>query len=285
MVYVLYHYAPSKIAAIIAAALFLASTIYHLITMIRKKTYFYTAMICGGLMMTAGYVFRYLSAKSPSSIPLYSGQSIFIILPPSLYAATIYMIYGRIVLFVNAPSASIIPVKWVTKIFVGGDVISFMMQAGGGSMMATAGNSALGQKIIIVGLVAQLVFFSLFLTIAITFERRMRSHPRSFDIPARGKKTWHQLLMLLFAAAVLIIARCLYRVVEFSQGSTGALMSHELYMYVADTAPMFLVQIMFHVVHAGNVFPDGVDLKKAALMDDNYIGLSDRAISPMYNRA
>lgn len=225
--------------------------------------------------MTAGYIFRYLSAKDTTSIMFYSAQSLFIILPPSLYAATIYMIYGRIVLFVNAPSASIINPKYVTKIFVGGDFVSFVMQAGGGAMMSNASTLSLGQKLIIVGLVAQLIFFSFFLVIAITFERRMRSHPRSFDVPPRGKRHWHQLLMLLFAAAVLIIIRCVYRVVEFSQGSTGSLMTHEVYMYVADTAPMFIVQCMFHIVHAGDVFPDGVDPKKAALMGESYIGLSD----------
>ncbi|TEY39454.1 hypothetical protein BOTCAL_0455g00080 [Botryotinia calthae] len=275
MVYVLYAYTPSTNVALVAAALFGLSATYHLITMFRKKTYFYTAMVAGGYMMTAGYVARYLSAKDTANIMFYSMQSLLIILPPSLYAATIYMIYGRIVLFVNAPSASIISPKNITKIFVGGDVVSFVMQSSGGGMMAMASMNELGEKLIVFGLLAQLLFFSIFLIIAITFERRMRSHPRAFDVPARGKKHWHQLLMLLFAAAVLIIVRCVYRVIEFSQGSTGTLMSHEYYMYILDTAPMFAVQCMFHVVHAGDVFQDGVDPKKAALMGDNYIGLSE----------
>ncbi|KAF7887860.1 uncharacterized protein EAF01_011014 [Botrytis porri] len=269
----LYAYAPSASTALVAAALFGLSTIYHLFIMIQKKTYFYSAMVAGGVMMTSGYVFRHLSANNTSSILLYSLQSLFIILPPSLYAATIYMIYGRIVLFVNAPSASLISPKKVTKLFVGGDVISFLMQAGGGGMMATPSTSSLGEKVMIGGLLAQLFFFNIFLVIAITFERRMRSHPRAFDIPARGKKHWHQLLMLLFVAAGLIIARCVYRVIEFSQGSTGTLMSHEYFMYILDTAPMFAVQCMFHVVHAANVFEDGVDPKKVAMMNDEYIGL------------
>ncbi|KAG4025207.1 hypothetical protein MFRU_064g00440 [Monilinia fructicola] len=283
MVYVLYEYKPSPTAAIIAAGLFGASAIYHLITMIRTRRWFYAAMTVGGFMMTAGYAFRYLSAKSPKTVMLYSAQSIFIILPPSLYAATIYMIYGRIVLYVNAPSASIISPKWVTKIFVGGDVLSFMMQATGGGMMGQASSSSLGQKVIVGGLIAQLVFFSFFLIIAITFDRRMRSHKKALDIPADGKKPWQTLLKLLFAAAVLIIGRCVYRVIEFGQGSTGALMSREIYMYAADTLPMLLVQMMFHVVHAGDVFPDGVDPKKVALLGDdtNYIGMGQRPITPM----
>ncbi|TGO61014.1 hypothetical protein BOTNAR_0136g00170 [Botryotinia narcissicola] len=275
MVYVLYAYKPGTTIALVAAALFGASAICHIITMLRKKTYFYTAMVVGGFMMTAGYVFRYLSAKDTSSIMLYSGQSLLIILPPSLYAATIYMIYGRIVLFVNAPSASVISPKNVTKVFVGGDVVSFLMQSGGGGMMATASMSSIGEKMIVGGLLVQLLFFSIFLVIAITFERRMRSHPRFFDIPASGKTHWHKLLMLLFTAAVLIIVRCVYRVIEFSQGSTGTLMSHEYYMYIMDTALMLIVQCTFHFVHAGDVFQDGVDPKKAALMGDSYIGLSE----------
>ncbi|KAF7893784.1 hypothetical protein EAF00_007298 [Botryotinia globosa] len=275
MAYELYAYKPGTTIALVVAALFGASATYHLVTMFRKKTYFYTAMVVGGFMMTAGYVFRYLSAKDTSSILLYSCQSLFIILPPSLYAATIYMIYGRIVLFVNAPSASVISPKNVTKVFVGGDVISFLMQSGGGGMMAIASVSSTGEKVMIGGLLVQLLFFSIFLVIAITFERRMRPHPRFFDIPASGKTHWHKLLMLLFTAAVLIIVRCVYRVIEFSQGSTGTLMSHEYYMYIMDTALMLIVQCTFHFIHAGDVFQDGVDPKKAALMGDSYIGLSE----------
>jgi hypothetical protein len=75
---------------------------------------------------------RYISARDTSALGPYIMQSLFIILPPSLYAATIYMIYGRLVLFVNAAEASIIRPTLVTKVFVCGDVVAFFMQAGGG---------------------------------------------------------------------------------------------------------------------------------------------------------
>jgi len=39
--------------------------------------------------MTVGYLFRYFSTQNLDNIMLYIGQSILIILPPSLYAATI----------------------------------------------------------------------------------------------------------------------------------------------------------------------------------------------------
>jgi hypothetical protein len=58
-------------------------------------------------------------------------QSLFILLAPPLYAASIYMILGRTVTYLNAEHLSLVPVKWMTKIFVGGDVFSFLLQCSG----------------------------------------------------------------------------------------------------------------------------------------------------------
>jgi hypothetical protein len=65
-----------------------------------------------------------------------------------------------------------------------------------------------------------------------------------------------------------------YRVAEFSMGRDGYLITHEIFMYIGDTAPMFLVQAMFHVVHAGDVFPrNGRDTKSE---NGSYINLHER---------
>lgn len=224
--------------------------------------------------MTAGYVFRYLSAKSPADLGPYIVQSLFIILPPSLYAATIYMIYGRLVLFVNAPDASMIRPTRVTKIFVCGDVLAFFLQAGGGGMMAQEGMAKLGQTIMLVGLFIQLFFFGFFLIISLVFWKRMHSSPKSFLVPQYGKYSWLALLKLLLSAAVIVILRCIFRVIEFSQGHDGYLASHEVYMYLFDTAPMFAVQIMFHVVYAADVFGPGT---LARADNESYIDLYERS--------
>lgn len=204
--------------------------------------------------MAAGYVFRYLSAKSPADLGPYIVQSLFIILPPSLYAATIYMIYGRLVLFVNAPEASIIRPTRVTKVFVCGDVLAFFLQAGGGGMMAQVIMAKTGQAIMLIGLFVQLLFFGFFLIISLVFWKRMCSSPKTSSLPQYGKFSWKALFRVLLVAAVIIILRCIFRVVEFSQGHNGYLASHEMYMYLLDTTPMLAVQVMFHFVHAADVF-------------------------------
>lgn len=64
--------------------------------------------------------------KSP-----YIVQTILILLAPALYAASIYMILGRIIRLLDASSYSLVPPKWLTKVFVAGDVVSFLMQGAG----------------------------------------------------------------------------------------------------------------------------------------------------------
>jgi hypothetical protein len=222
--------------------------------------------------MAGGYGLRFYSAQDPNELYPYVAQSLFIILPPSLYAATIYMIYGRMVIFVNAEEASVIKPTRVTKIFVIGDVLAFFMQAGGGGMMAKADKAEMGKNVMLAGLFVQLLFFGFFVIISLIFYFRMRSSPARFSIPQYGRFGWPALFKLLACAAVIIIARCVFRVIEFSQGHDGYLVSHEVFIYLCDTLPMFLVQVLFHVVRADKVFGTRVGKK----LDSEIIGLYER---------
>jgi hypothetical protein len=58
-------------------------------------------------------------------------QAIFLLVAPALYAATIYMQLGRIITMTDGESHALISRKWMTKIFVTGDVLSFFLQGGG----------------------------------------------------------------------------------------------------------------------------------------------------------
>ena len=67
------------------------------------------------------------------TVPVYSTHTIFVLVAPSVFAASIYMCLGRIILITDGEQHSIIRGKWLTKIFVVGDVISFLMQGAGKS--------------------------------------------------------------------------------------------------------------------------------------------------------
>lgn len=58
-------------------------------------------------------------------------QTLFVLLAPTLYAASIYMVLGRIIIFLHGQHLSYVPVRLMTKIFVLGDVLSFILQGAG----------------------------------------------------------------------------------------------------------------------------------------------------------
>ncbi|KAL2849431.1 RTA1 like protein-domain-containing protein [Aspergillus pseudodeflectus] len=247
----IYHYDPTLAGAIIALIFYGASTVFHIFQLWKFKCYFFTTFIIGAIMMTVGYLFRAASSQNQTSLGLYIGQSICLLLPPSLYAATIYMIYGRIVVYAQSPELSIIAPGKVTKIFVLGDVFAFFLQASGGGMMAMESMAKMGQNIAIVGLFIQLIFFGFFFAVSVVFCRRVETTKRVKIVHL----PYGALLYVLFLVSALIIIRCLYRIVEFVQGSDGYLMKHEAYLYVFDTVPMFVVQAIFHRFHPANALP------------------------------
>lgn len=58
-------------------------------------------------------------------------QSALILIAPAFLAASVYMTLGRIIAMLQAERYSVIKLRWLTKIFVAGDVLSFLMQASG----------------------------------------------------------------------------------------------------------------------------------------------------------
>jgi hypothetical protein len=150
--HVLYQYTPNLPCAIILAVLFALTTVFHLYQRIKAHSKYFNPFIVGGicqyrssfpgfhalaLLLTLsivqiiGYGARAGSHFHTDSTLLYAIQSLLVLLAPTLYAASIYTVLGRIITFLHGEHLSYIPVKWMTKVFVAGDVLSFILQAAG----------------------------------------------------------------------------------------------------------------------------------------------------------
>lgn len=206
--------------------------------------------------MLLGYIVRYLSIKNPFELLPYVLQSVFIILPPSLYAATIYMLYGRIVTLTDATDLSIIRPTLITKVFVAGDAFAFLLQGGGGGMMTTQGKETLGKNILLIGLFLQLVSFGFFFVVSAAFYYRVKNSRRP-PTPSYGKHHWTVIMKVLYVAAALIIFRCIFRAIEFTSATDAAIRKNEVYSYCFDAVPMLIVQVVFNFYHGGMVIPSG----------------------------
>ena len=202
------------------------------------------------IVQVIGYCGRAWSHSDPTKIGGYVMQSTLILIAPALFAASIYMILGRLIRILGAESLSIIPVSWMTKIFVLGDVISFFMQAGGGGLQAS-GNHDLGQKIIIGGLFVQIIMFSIFLVTSIVFHSK--ASKQSTALIFSSIVNWRRYLHILYITSILILVRSIFRVVEYLQGHDGYLTSHEIFLYIFDALLMFLVMLIFAVWYIGDL--------------------------------
>jgi hypothetical protein len=149
--YILYHYDPSFAAAVAFIALFSLSTILHIWQLVRRRTWYFIPFVVGGLckdfipknaptsqliiyaVESIGYIGRALNSKQTPdwSTGPYTMQSLLILLAPALFAASIYMVLARIIRLTDGEAHSLIKVKWLTSVFVLGDVLSFLAQSAG----------------------------------------------------------------------------------------------------------------------------------------------------------
>ncbi len=218
-----------------------------------------------------GYCGRIWSHFDDMAIGGFVIQAILILIAPALYAASIYMILGRLICALHAEQVSVIPVKWMTKVFVVGDVLSFLLQAGGGGIQA-AGTLELfniGEKIIIVGLFIQIFMFGFFLVTTVVFHIRFRRSSGSERQQTLVR--WKRHLTVLYVVSAIIMVRSIFRVVEYLQGNRGYLISHEIFLYVFDAVLMALVMAIFFVFYV-----DDLEASKAGKHDSAMEMLSSR---------
>jgi hypothetical protein len=81
-----------------------------------------------------GYVGRVLNALEDEgcwTVPPYVIQNLLILLGPAFMAASIYMILGRSILLTAGEHHALLKRKWLTKVFVTGDVLSLCLQSCG----------------------------------------------------------------------------------------------------------------------------------------------------------
>ncbi|KAI9150325.1 Protein RTA1 [Paramyrothecium foliicola] len=270
----LWKYVPSMAAAVIFIVLFLILSLAHTWKMIKMHMWFCLPFVIGGyskassitvsgpriltfvtLVEVVGFAGRAAAVDATDQLMPYIIQSVFTLIPPSLFAASIYMTLGRIIrgLGSRAESLSIIRVAWLTKLFVIGDVFAFLIQSTGAGMMAAGDNPKPGEAAVIVGLIIQILFFGLFVVAAVIFHRRFISYSISAGASPMNDFGWEAMMNMLYATSGLILVRCIFRVIEYIGGSDGYLLSNEWPLYIFDAVLMVITMGIFYWWYPSNV--------------------------------
>lgn len=255
--WVAYYYKPSKVGAGVFAGVFALVTAvatFQMVRLLRKdlrsKAWSIMPFIAGGACEAIGYIGRIISADKPTEPTTgYIMQSILLLIAPALFSATIYMALGLVVRALHAEQYSVIRLKWLTKLFVIGDVLAFFIQSGGGGIMSNGDNVTLGENIIIAGLFVQIAFFGLFMVVMAIFTYRIKQQPTSYSLYYLNYpsmlRNWRMVLATLFLCSIFIFIRSLVRCVEFIQGNNGYIITHEIYLFIFDGALMCATMVAF----------------------------------------
>jgi hypothetical protein len=118
----------------------------------------------------------------------------------------------------------------------------------------TASSLTMGENVIISGLVTQILFFSFFVIVAVTFNIRMHKVPTA-KVHHNGiaSQIWKKHLYALYGGSALILVRSVFRLIEYAQGNDGYLISHEVFLYIFDAVLMFAAMVIFAVIHPSEV--------------------------------
>lgn len=116
-------------------------------------------------------------------------------------------------------------------------------------MLSRSSSRNLGEKIIIIGLVLQILFFGVFMVTSAVFHQRLAVNPTAVSIMA----PWQKYMFALYAVSALILVRSIFRIAEFAEGQGGALQKSEVYLYVFDAILMLLVMVVLSLIHPGDL--------------------------------
>lgn len=149
-----YKYDPSLPAAVIFIVAFGVSGFYHAYQVARLRSWYFIPFVigCAGknskkhpylpdkqtnidyTVEAIGYGGRAINASEDSgqwSKGPYIIQPLLLLLGPPFYAASIYMVLGRLIRLLEADKYSMVRLKWLTKIFLFGDIVSILAQGMG----------------------------------------------------------------------------------------------------------------------------------------------------------
>ncbi|KAI3577811.1 RTA1 like protein-domain-containing protein [Fusarium oxysporum f. sp. albedinis] len=238
-------YRPSKILTLVVCVVFAVLTLVHLWNIFRYRKWFCLTLVLGGLFETAGLAARIYSTDHLRDQGSYGTQTLLILLAPIFFSAAIYMFLGRIIRASNHPDLSIIRIPWLSKFFVTGDVLCFVVQACGAGMLVNANNTAdenSGENVVLAGLALQVVILVIFLLCTGTFHARLAR--RGLIGAINPDLLLVIMLSELYACAILILFRNVFRLVEFGLGDDGYLQAHEWPIYVLDILFMAIVMAL-----------------------------------------
>ncbi|KAF1965652.1 RTA1 like protein, partial [Bimuria novae-zelandiae CBS 107.79] len=247
----MYRYIPSLAGAIIGMIIFFILSLLLLWQWLRLRNHILIFVLVGTICEIGGYAARMDSHFNNEAWAPFITQGTLLLVGPLFFAATIYMMLGRTIVLAGGEDVSLIKSRWYTRIFVGADICTLIIQGLGASITGTMKLSLAiaGEKIVIAGLSLQVATFVFFLIAAVDFQIRMECKKKmEASLSTATNSNWRKMLWILYSVSSLVLFRCVFRLIEYAMGNAAYLIVHEWTLYVFDTTPMSLAVVLLLVL-------------------------------------
>lgn len=254
-----------------------------------KTKYFTICLACGTVLEVIGYVARTLAHYSWSDPNLFLCQIVSLTVAPAFIMAGVYYLLSQMIIIHGEQYAILKPIM-VSIIFIFCDVVSLFVQASGGAAAAVSlrlfKDTELGTYIMVGGIGFQVVSMTLFLYFLFDFVYRSFFTANSkikysfstyclllfntkkgrllrqdlepfYDVGykhIRQRSLFNYMPLVIIISVGFIYIRCIYRVIELSEGWRGYLITHEEYIFALDALMVLLTCITYVFFHPGLVF-------------------------------
>ncbi|KAI0048958.1 RTA1-domain-containing protein [Auriscalpium vulgare] len=254
-----YHYVPTEWIAIVFVVLFSISTILHLGQAIRWRIWWLlpTAVLCG-LLEVAGWSGRLWSSFNIDLRAPFMLQIVATIIAPTPLVAANFVLLGRIIRRLGTHYSRLGP-KLYTTIFLSCDIVSLVVQGGGGGIASgnKESDARVGSHIMLGGIVFQLVVITCYTVLAAEFLLRyVKDKPfggRNAPDQPRGRtdKRMKILLGAMSLMTLFLVIRSVYRTIELADGWNGKVISTQVLFNVFDGAMVTLAMYTLNICHPG----------------------------------
>lgn len=273
-----------------------------------KNHYFGGAFILGTAVEWVGYLARALSVKDDSNTSKFLCQIICLTMAPAFIMAGIYYLLAQLLVVHQSElktDYSIFKPLWFSYIFIFCDIVSLVMQAIGGAIAATSleefEDILPGTHIMLSGIAFQVFSMTLFIILLFHFLFRIyfRANPNVkfscrtlFDLlfqtkngkqltakldpfynPAyihvRQRKYFPYFPLIITTSVLFVYIRCIYRVIELSQGWRGYLIVHEAFVMSLDALMVFLTALIYVPFHPVILFGKNANLSLKVIKQGN----------------
>lgn len=216
-------YTPSLALSILGVVLFVMAFAAHCLLLFRHRTWYFSTVVLGTLMEIAGYVFRTLSSqKDPYSIVYFVVQYFMIVVAPVFFSAAIYTLITVMIKRIGR-KYTLLPPQAILWIFIVCDVVATIVQIAGAALIGTAYSKnkdpTIPNRILLAGLVFQVVSFAIFISCLCLFVWKSRKATSSFFKSSAGA---------VFIATLAVYLRTCFRLAETAQGLLHYLSTHEV---------------------------------------------------------